>query len=232
MRLLRSRNRLLVGVCLLAGLAGAAVAGAAVVDHVRHVFGRRYCELLVVRRVGPAFAADVYNTYGLNDCPARTWNAIDTAAVAQAQHAVVVVRNGPRYWLMNEIDKRRTGPRVVRDLGGLRMIREATLALPTLSSAPYTVHRVDRGTTWVYAAGQTVFELRATDGSTWVMQSFSRQIDPHLGYRDLARLGGRLTLPAGWSYRVRRLRRPLRIVTTRRAAQVLQDNLDDTYTRV
>ena len=43
------------------------------------------------------------------------------------------------------------------------------------------------------------------DGTTYVMQSYSLVVDPRLTRSRLAQLGGRLQLPDGWRYRVRRL---------------------------
>ena len=226
-----------VGCALLAagGSVAASASGAsgASLVHLRSgVLGRRYCELLLVHKRASGLVADVYNTFGLNDCPPAAWKAIDTAAVAKAQHALVAVRNGPRFWLMNEIEKRLQGARIIKDLGGLRMIEEATVPLTGLSEAPYTVHQVNRSTVFTYSAGRTIYELLAPDRSVWVMQSWSRQIDPALGRARLAKLRRRLQLPAGWTYRTRRLSKPLRIVTVHTAAEVLQDNLDDTYSRI
>lgn len=226
----RRRRWPLIGAIVLCATVLASAAAVAAVN-ASGVFGRRYCELLLVRSTPHGLVADVYNTYGLNTCPPRAWNAIDTTSVAKANHALVAVRNGPRFWLMNEIYKL-TGARIIKNLGGVRMFRAATVALTSASQVPYTIHRVDRGTVFTYNAGQTVYELRGPDGTRWVMQSWSRQIDPKLSHRDLAKLGSRLRLPPGWRYRTRRLTKPMRIVTTRAAAQVIQDNLDDTYSRL
>jgi hypothetical protein len=229
-----------LGLCVLL-IAGGALASSAFgrskrarshLEVAAHVFGRRYCELFLVHRTAGGFAAGVFNTYGLNKCPEATWKAIDTSTVAKANNALLAVRNGPRYWAMSTIEKYQSGPQVIKNLGGLRMIEEAVISLPTLSTAPYTIHHVDRTTTFIWNAGQTVYELHGADGSTWVMQSWSQQIDPTLSQEDLARLGSRLKLPAGWSYRTRRLTKPLKVVTVRTAAQVLQDDLGNTYSRL
>ena len=193
------------------------------------VFGRRYCELFLVRKRPTGYAADVFNTYGLNSCPAAKWTAIDTGAVAKANHALIAVRNGPRYWAMDEIEKYQQGHQVIKNLGGLPMIEEAVLALGSLSTKPYTVHRVNRTTIFVWNKGRRIYELHRPDGSTWVMQAWSQQIDPTLGRKDLAGLAKRLTLPAGWSYSSVRLRKTLRVVTVKTDAQVLQDDLGNTY---
>jgi hypothetical protein len=42
-------------------------------------------------------------------------------------------------------------------------------------------------------------------------------------------LADRLELPEGWSYQPRRLASELRVDTRRQAAQVLQDNLTNSY---
>ena len=96
-------------------------------------------------------------------------------------------------------ESRSTGRRheVIKDLGGLRMIEEAVLPLQSLSTKPYTIHKVDRTTIFVWNKGRRVYELHGPDGSTWVMQSWSQQIDPKLGVKDLPGLGKRLKLPTG-----------------------------------
>jgi hypothetical protein len=207
-------------------------AGKNALEVAKQVFGQRYCELLLVHKHGDGFAADVYNTYGLNKCPEAAWNAIDTTTVAKHNGALVALRNGPRYWAMNTIQKHQHGRPVIKDLGGVRMTEEAVVSATNLKASPYTVHRVDRATTFTYNAGQTVYELHGADGSRWVMQSWSQQIDPTLKLRQLAGLGSRLKLPAGWSYHVVHLKRPLSVVTVNTAAEVLQDDLDDTYSRL
>ena len=225
---------LIVSAVAISGAAALARAGSGktTLEVATHVFGRRYCELVLVHKHGHVITADVYNTYGLNKCPNAAWNAIDTTAVAKANSALVALRNGPRFWAMNTIEKYQQGRPLVKDLGGLQMTEEAVLSATNLSTAPYTIHRVDRATTFIYNAGQTVYELHGSDGSRWVMQSWSEQIDSTLNVGQLAGLGSRLTLPAGWSYHVVQLTRQLRVVTVKTAAEVLQDNFGDTYSRV
>lgn len=238
------RGRAAIGGLCAAGLSVSAVAigaatalaragsGKTTLEVATHVFGRRYCELLLVHKRGQGITAEVYNTYGLNKCPPAAWHAIDTTAVAKANDALVALRNGPRFWAMNTIEKYQHGRPVVRNLGGLQMTEEAVLSATKLSTAPYTIHRVDRTATFIYNAGQTVYELHGSDGSRWVMQSWSDQIDLTLDVGQLARLGSRLKLPVGWSYHVVHLTRRLRVVTVNTAAEVLQDNFGDTYSRV
>jgi hypothetical protein len=48
------------------------------IEGVRNV---RYCELVPVVRRGFRLTATVYNTLGLNDCPAKVWDKITEAAM-------------------------------------------------------------------------------------------------------------------------------------------------------
>ncbi len=234
------RARVLAVALVLAGLFAAAAAHAVAARSssvarrivVSGVRTKRYCELLLVHNSSRGLLADVYNTFGHNTCPESRWRALDMTAIAHANHDIVALRNGPRFWLMDQIQKVQQGREVIKDFGGLRMTEEATVSVGQLRATPFTVHRVDRSTEFDYKRGSTVYELLAPHGAQWVMQSWSEQVDSSLTPSGLAHLAPRLTLPAGWHYRVRKLSRPVRIVTVRTAAQVLQDNFDNTYSRV
>lgn len=61
---------------------------------------------------------------------------------------------------------------------------------------------------------------------------FSQVVDPALSHDDLPGLSDRLNLPQGWTYRARVLEDELRIDTSTEAAQVLQDDLTNSYSLV
>ncbi len=200
-------------------------------DSARHLVGRRYCEVLLVHTGSSGLYADVYNSYPLNSCPADKWKALDATTVAKDNGALAAELNGPRYWLMDSIEKIRTGKEVVKTFGGIAMIAEATVGVGDLATAarPYVPHPVDRKTVFSFDAGRQIYELVEPDGTRWVMQTWSQIKDPTLGEADLAGLGPRLALPAGWRYVVRRISTPLRVVTTSTSAQVLQDDFANSY---
>jgi hypothetical protein len=57
---------------------------------------------------------------------------------------------------------------------------------------------VNRSATLIYDAGARVYELRTTEGATYVMQTYIAQIDPTLTEAQLTDLASRLKpLPAG-----------------------------------
>jgi hypothetical protein len=193
--------------------------------------GKRYCEVLLLHPAPAGVTADVYNTYPINDCPEAQWQEMDAAAIARENSMLVALLNGPRYWLMDTIEKNDSGPEVRKSFGGMEMIQRATVVVanPIAASQPYTLNSVDRQTVFSFDKGRTVYELTAADGTKYVMQSWSQQIDPTLSEADLATLASRLHLPTGWSYASRTLTAPLRVVTTATKARVLQDDLKNTY---
>jgi hypothetical protein len=192
--------------------------------------GRRYCELLLVKPVNGTPTAAVYNSFPLNGCPAEKWDVIDTAALARSEGVTAVIKNGPRFWLMDHVDKATTNDTPVRKtFGGIEMTLEATVAIGDGATTPYTPHAVTRATTFTFDKGNKIYELTAPDGTKYVMQTFSQQIDPKLGESDLVALAARLHLPSGWAYSSRVITEPLQVVTVDQPAQVLQDDLGNSY---
>ena len=61
------------------------------------------------------------------------------------------------------------------------------------------------------------------------MQTYSQVVDPNLTLDDLPGLASRLKLPDGWRYETRTLTEPLVVDTTTRDANVLQDDLTNSY---
>jgi hypothetical protein len=91
--------RLLALICLfIAGTAVRAETAHPVIEGntITGVRNVRYCEIIPIVRDGLHLEATVYNTLGLNDCPAPAWNAITEDAMKHRFHAVTVLMNGPR----------------------------------------------------------------------------------------------------------------------------------------
>jgi hypothetical protein len=194
--------------------------------------GKRYCEvLLITTDASGSSSAEVFNSYPLNDCPEDQWKALDAKAIATENNVQLAILNGPRFWLMDGIEKTDRGDRTHKTFGDIEMIREANVNIGSLASAamPYTPHEVSRETVFTFDAGSTVYELTAPDGGVDVMQTWSQQKDPNLDEADLPGLATRLQLPAGWTYSSRQLDEPLQVVTTTTPAHVLMDDLGNSY---
>lgn len=189
--------------------------------------GVRYCEVILARLGDGGITADVYNTLGLSACPQAAWDALDPVAIAADEGALRAVLNGPRYWLFDRFVSSELLDPTVRTFGCLPM-RLAGRVMVSAPAMPYQPIMVRRDTTFLFAAGSTVFELVDPDGGIWDMQSYSAQVEP-LTEADLATLGGRLSLPAGWTYRARALDADLLVAAVDGVATVTQDELENTY---
>jgi hypothetical protein len=206
----------------------ALLAAAAALASGSHLHDARYCEILVLRGAPPKATVTVWNTIGLNNCPAKWWRGFDSAALARELGASFVVLNGPRHFLM---DSATAATGRVRSFHGMRMRKLATIPIRTaaeLAQTPYTDRTIRRTNTWRWERGRTMFELVAPGGDVYVMQSYAQIKDPSLTEARLPLLGKRLKLPLGWRYRARKLKRPL-VLRARGSATVLQDDLQNTY---
>lgn len=194
----------------------------------------RYCEVLLIKPIDGKPSAEVYNTYPLNVCPEDVWVTLDATAIAKELGVPLAVLNGPRFWLMDEVEPADGEAPAPVSFGGIEMIQRATVDLNAVGiSAPaYTEHNVNRKTVFAFAEGRTVYQLVAPNGTVYVMQSWSQQVDPTLSEADLSSLGARLQLPDGWTYRSLTLTEDLRVETVETDAVVLQDDFRNSYSRV
>jgi hypothetical protein len=197
----------------------------------KDVRGQRYGEILVVKSGDEGLFAEVYNSFTLNECPQELWDDLDLAGIAQAEGALAAVANGPRYWLVDTIEK--SGPPTpdVHDFGGILMARAAVVNLGSagFDPSPYNGRRVARTALFSFDADSVVYELTGPDGDVYVMQSWCTSVDPGLSEPDLVSLGKRLDVPGGWTYRSRRLDDALHVMTATEDAVVLQDELKNSY---
>ena len=196
--------------------------------------GERYCEVLLASVVEGRLNAAVWNTYGLNDCPPNEWSALNADSIKTERGVIAAILNGPRYWLMDAIEKRPSGERQETTFGTLKMFLAATVDLGPIppNLAPYTERHVARETVFEFAQGAEVYELVSSDGRIFIMQSYSVQRDPTLTEDRLPSLAPLITPPAGWTYRARVLDDTLRVGVAGTDATVLQDDLANTYSLV
>jgi hypothetical protein len=189
----------------------------------------RYCEIIELKGAPPNATAVVWNTIGLNRCPAAWWKAFDAGDLAKELGDSAVVLNGPRHFLMDSVT---ASPGRTRSFHGERLRKVATIPIRTaaeLAQTPYTDRTIARDNTWHWRAGRRVYELVAPGGDVYVMQAYAQIRDPSLTIAKLRTLGRRLDLPAGWRYRTRRLRRELDVAAKGGNATIVQDELQNTY---
>lgn len=193
----------------------------------------RYGEILLIRSEEGQLTAAIYNTTGLNDCPAELWRSLDPDKLAKDFGVPVVVLNGPRFWVLDQVTAHATGE--ILSFNGLEARWVAELPVPPGQGTEPSARRyysdvtVKRETEWLFAAGRPVYELVTPDGKIYVMQAYSHIVDDNLTMDSLPALGDRLNIPEGWHYRERILDQDLTLLAVGGEAHVLQDELQNTY---
>jgi len=200
----------------------------------KHMRNQRYGEIIIVTGGPFWFTGHVYNTVGLNDCPEAQWKALDPAQLKKQWKARAVILNGPRYFMMDS--NALANPGGVATFGGLQARLLATLPISLFNvlrgkAEPYVDNKVNRTTRYVYKAGRPVYELVSPAGVVYVMQTYSRIVNPKLSESDLPGLASQLKMPPGWKYQARVPSTDL-VMSTTGVAYVLQDNLENSYQRM
>jgi hypothetical protein len=174
------------------------------------------------------FEIQVFNTVGLNRCPDEDWSALNFNAIAEEEGWQGAFPNGPRYWVMDQI--RGARPPAPVSLGGIDMRKVATLRLPVLLQNDFEPFQIERRTQWIFNRGRTIRELIAPDGRRYVMQAYTRNIDPELTESKLNEIGSNplAEIPEGWTFRTRRLKNQL-VMTANGTATILRDGLRSVY---
>ena len=203
-------------------------------DTMEGVRNARYCEIIPIVREGFHLEATVYNTLGHNDCPPKIWESISEDAIKERFGALMVLMNGPRYFIMDEISasgESKSGKTI--DIDGMDLTERASidLGLFDLLHRPYRETTIDRETLYVFKAGSPVFLLEAPDGSRYIMQAYAQIVDKTLTYDDLPGLGAKLKLPSGWRYSTTVPQQDI-VAGAKGTATVVQDDLDNTYQKL
>lgn len=200
----------------------------------------RYCEIVPMFSNGLTITAKVYATMGLNSCPDDSWKALEQDELTKRYGALTVTMNGPRYTLMNKIIRHSnitsdTPADKVIDVDGIEMRQAAIFDLKLWdiprNSRLYTEIPVQRDTSFIYYAGNRIYDLIAPDGTVYRMQSYSQIIDSDLKIEDLETLSYRLNLPKGWQYQTSVLTEDIAL-RAEGLAYVIQDEFRNSYQRM
>jgi hypothetical protein len=198
----------------------------------------RYCEILFMHGAGSMATGCVYTTYGLNKCPPAKWEALDPKKLVREYQVDEAIMNGPRFWVMDTFTIDTQGSPTSID--GLEMKPGASIDVPpgamlaSHAQRPYTETSVVRNTTFTYAANKPVYKLvnkAVSPERTYIMQTYSRIVDPTLTMKQLLTLGSKLDLPSGWSYFVETPTGEI-VLKSGGTAHVTQDSLQNTYQRM
>lgn len=204
--------------------------------------GVQYCEVWTMYgNAHTGYFGDYFNTSGLNNaadpkdtCPPNLWAKVSVEKLRDEFAIFWAFKNGPRGWTFDDITLP-VGPVVnffgVETRWWGRGVLPDTAALAKIQNGlkPYAELQSHRRSTFTFKAGRPLFILDDPDGTPWVMQAWSRIVDPALSYDDLTALGSRLTLPEGWRFRVATLPQDLILSTPMGYNWIVQDDLGNTY---
>mgnify|MGYP006344471363 CR=1 FL=1 len=204
--------------------------------------GHRYTEMFLIggNAITKNLEANVYNTWGLNgsdttrdSSPPALLDKIDVKEMAKKFGMLAVFKNGPRLWTLDWIEVE-MGKEL--DFGGMKARWVNWLDMKGISTKPgaanYKNITVGRHTRFGFDQGKQVFVLDDPDGNPWVMKSFSLITFPDQNFAEIATLGSRLKLPAGWKFRSLVLEQDLILTPDKTGtAHITQDNFGNTYDR-
>jgi len=186
--------------------------------------------------------AQLYNTTGTTGpeggCPADAFAALDGSKLAAGTGAEDLYLNpspqvARRYWVMDELHVYRAGETV--NFMGVAATWVGSVPpeqVRNALSAPYVAVEMHLEWRFSYRKGSMAFFLHSPDHKTWVMQSYTTEVDAELTFEQLSELGGKLNLPPGWIFEAHRLSKGL-TVDPRNAygtARIVRDDLHNVYT--
>ena len=200
--------------------------------HVKNTRGIACCGLGAFVGVGKTQRAHVYTATSVTDVTPETHKKIDPKRLARELEVDLCAVDRGCFWTMDEMHFQ--GGEVV-DFHGVGMVWAGDMtgaAMKTQLNEAYSPALIYRNTEWIYHAGKPVHLLREPNGTAWVMQEFTNDVDPSLRVENLNMVGSKLSkLPKGWAFETRVLVTNLSLDTHRAGgwAAILSDELHCTY---
>ena len=180
---------------------------------------------------GKTQRAHVYTAASIPVDP-EAYKRIDPNKLAQELEVDMCAVNSGRFWMMDELEfvvgetqnfhgvELRWGG----DMTGAEML--------TQFQSAYVPSLIRRSTVWTFKAGKSVCLLRESGGAVWVLQEYTKAVDPDLTPDNLHTLGGKLkNLPQGWTFETKILEKDLVLDTSKAGgwAAIIRDDLHCTY---
>jgi hypothetical protein len=180
---------------------------------------------------GKTQRAHVYTAASIPVDP-EAYKKIDPKKLAAELEVDMCAVNSGRFWMMDEI-KFLVGEtqnfhgvelRWGGDMTGAEMVSQMQNA--------YVPSLIRRSSVWTFHAGKPVHLLREPGGAVWVLQEYTKAVDPSLTPDNLNTVGSKLkNLPQGWKFETKVLSQNLVLDTGRAGgwAAIIRDDLHCTY---
>ena len=199
--------------------------------NVKHSRGMRFCGLGAFVGTGRKQRAHVY-TAAWPPVEPDAHKKIDPEKLAGELEVDMCAVNSGRFWMMDEYEY--TGGDIV-DFHGVEMRWAGDMTGAEMTSEmanAYLPSLIYRNTNWVFYAGKPVYLLRDPEGTTWVLQEMTQDIDPSLEPDTLDQLGSKFKeLPDGWTFETKVLTEDLSLDTSRAGgwAAIMRDEFHNAY---
>lgn len=200
--------------------------------HVRNHRGIAFGGCAVIIGTGRNARAHMHATTGISTITPEAMGMIDTDKLARELGADMCAVNRGRIWTIDDLEFQ--GGYII-DFHGVRMTWVGEMVAENLFQQfqnPYLPCLIQRFTNWIYHAGKPVHLLREPGGPVWVMQEYTKAVDPGLELDNLDQVGSKLkNLPQGWTFETKILAEELSLDTMRSDgwASILRDELGCTY---
>ena len=194
--------------------------------------GRAFCGLGAFVGKGPTLRAHVYTAANLDEITLDSHKKMDPVRLAKQFEVDMCFVNSGRYWLMDEQEFQ--GGDVV-NFDGVNLLYGGEMTgaeMMAQMKTPYSPNLIFRNSNWIWHAGTPVHLLRDPEGTTWVMQEYTKDVDPTLTLDNLTQVGSKLkNLPKGWKFETKVLSQNLVLDTGRAGgwAAIIRDELHCTY---
>ena len=180
---------------------------------------------------GKAQRAHVYTAASIPVDP-EAYKKVDPKKLAAELEVDMCAVNSGRFWMMDEI-KLLVGE--MQNFHGMELCWGGDMTGAEMVSQmqnAYMPSLIRRSTVWTFKAGKSVCLLREPNGAVWVLQEYTKAVDPDLTPDNLHTLGGKLkNLPQGWTFETKILEKDLVLDTSKAGgwAAIIRDDLHCTY---
>lgn len=200
----------------------------AVIENVR---GKIYFELFTAYRKFRNIEAGIYNTIKRIPVPLNDWDNLDIEIIKKELGAAAIIKNGPRFWVMDELCGYYTGESRVFAGYTFDLVARLSRRADDISRRDnYTEQNINRYTDFIFHKGKKIYELISDKGIVYTLQAASQEIIKDQKPEDLDSLPEKLKLPEGWTFRARILTEDV-IFEIRGEAHIIQDEYRNTYQR-